>query len=167
MKLMFIRHGRATERSLLTLTSKRDQARPLTDAGRKDMRKAARGLRKVAPDIDVLASSALFRARQTAEIVQRVFGCKEILTVAPLAPGSAPEKLLAWLDTQPEDATIALVGHEPDFSRTTAWLLTESASSFFSYKKGGTSLVEFEGRAAPGRGQLVWLMTPGQLRRLG
>ena len=167
MKLLFIRHGRATERSLLTLTSKRDQARPLTGAGRKDMRKAAKGLRKVAPDIDVLASSALIRARQTAEIVQRVFGCKEILTVAPLAPGSAPEKLLGWLDAQPEDATIALVGHEPDFSRATAWLLTESASSFLSYKKGGASLVEFEGRAVPGRGQLVWLMTPGQLRRLG
>ena len=167
MKLLFIRHGRATERSLLTLTSKRDQARPLTGAGRKDMRKAAKGLRKVAPDIDVLASSALIRARQTAEIVQRVFGCKEILTVAPLAPGSAPEKLLAWLDAQPEDATIALVGHEPDFSRTTAWLLTESASLFLSYKKGGAGLIEFEGRAVPGRGQLVWLMTPSQLRRLG
>jgi phosphohistidine phosphatase len=167
MKLLFIRHGRATERSLLTLTTRREQARPLTDAGRKDMRKAAKGLRKMAPDIDVLASSALVRARQTAEIVQRVFGCKEILTVAPLSPGGAPEKLLAWLDTQPDDVTVALVGHEPDLSRITAWFLTETSAAFLSYKKGGAALIDFEGRAMPGRGQLMWLATPGQLRRLG
>jgi len=166
MKLLFIRHGRAEERSLLTSFTRRDNVRPLTEAGRKDMRKAAKGLRKIAPDIDVLASSALTRARQTAEIIQRVFSNKEITTVLALAPGSPPEKLLAWLDTHPAEATVALIGHEPELSQATAWFLSETASTFLSYKKGGVSLVEFDGRALPGQGRLLWLLTPAQLRRL-
>jgi len=167
MKLLFIRHGRAKERTLLTSVSRRDKVRSLTETGRKDMRKAAKGLRKIAPDIDVIASSALTRARQTAEIIQRVFGCQEIVAVLALAPGSAPEKLLAWLDTQPADSTIALLGHEPELSQATAWFLTETVSPFLSYKKGGACLIEFDGRAVPGGGRLQWFLTPGQLRRLG
>lgn len=69
MKILLIRHGKAEERPLLSLSAKKDALRALTESGRREFRKAAKGLRKLAPDIDVLAASPLVRAQETAAIV--------------------------------------------------------------------------------------------------
>ena len=69
MRLLIIRHGKAEERSGSLTHRHQDAERRLTDAGRKDMRKAAKGLREIAPKIDVLATSPLVRARETADII--------------------------------------------------------------------------------------------------
>ena len=49
MKLLLIRHAIAEEREDFARTGKDDRLRPLTDEGRKKMKQAARGLRKIAP----------------------------------------------------------------------------------------------------------------------
>lgn len=165
MKVLLIRHARAQERTAQTALARRDHARRLTDAGRKDMRRAAKGLRKIAPDLDILASSPLVRARETAEIIERVFGGPAITELAALAPGAAPEELLGWLREQHVN-TVALVGHEPDLSRMAAYLLSREARGFIEMKKGAACMVEFDSAPAAGTGTLTWLLAPGQLRRL-
>ncbi len=163
MQVLIIRHGKAEERGLL----KRDALRPLTPEGRKDMRKAARGLRALLDPPAVLAASPLVRARQTAEIVQTVFAGPEQLTeLAQLAPGTPAKELLAWLTTQPRDATVALVGHEPDLSALVGYLLTGHERSLLELKKGAACLVEFGTRARAGEGRLLWALTAKQLRAL-
>ena len=162
MKVLLIRHARAQERTAL---AQRDHARRLTEAGRKDMRRAAKGLRKISPDLDILASSPLVRARETAEIVERVFGGPEITELAALAPGAAAEELLNWLRDQ-RAGTVALVGHEPDLSRMAAYLLTGETRGFLELKKGAACMLEFESEPAAGAGSLCWSLAPGQLRRL-
>jgi len=165
MKVLLIRHGRAQERTVTTALARRDHTRRLTEAGRKDMRKAAKGLRKISPDLDVLASSPLLRAKETAEIVERVFGGPATTELAALSPGGAVEEILGWLRQQRAD-TVALVGHEPDLSRMAGFFLTGESDSVLELKKGAVCLIEFESAPAAGAGTLSWLLTPAQMRRL-
>lgn len=167
MKILLIRHGKAEERPLLSLSAKKDALRALTESGRREMRKAAKGLRKFAPDIDVLAASPLVRAQETADIVAKVFGVNQVLEQALLSPGADAPALLDWLNAQAPDTTVALVGHEPGLSQFATRLLSGKDASFITFKKGACALIEFDGKPVAGRGVLAWLLQPGQLRKLG
>lgn len=167
MKVLLIRHGKAEGRPLLSFSAKKDAARVLTETGRREMRKAAKGLRKLSPDIDVLATSPLTRAHETAEIVGKVFGVRELVEQPLLSPAADGPALLDWLQEQSADATVALIGHEPDLGRFVGLLVSGKDASFVTLKKGASCLVEFDGAPAAGRGTLVWLIQPGQLRKLG
>ncbi len=168
MKLLLIRHAVAEDRDEYQARTQGapDSERPLLDIGRKKMRKAANRLRSQAPGIDLLASSALVRARETADIIARAYGELRILERNDLAPDSAPDSLLAWLREQPAAATVALVGHEPDLGRLAGLLLTGVPQSLLVLRKGGVALIDFSQPVAPGTGVLQWLLTSGQLRSL-
>jgi phosphohistidine phosphatase len=162
MQLVLIRHARAEERMLF----KRDRTRALTQDGQRRMRKAARGLHALLPGLTQIATSPLLRARQTAEIVAAVYTGIDTVSLPALSPGVAPRAVLAWLRAQPADATLALVGHEPDLGLLAGWLLTGKNSGFVQFKKGAAALIEFSGAPAAGKGTLVWLLTAAQLAEL-
>ncbi len=170
MKILLIRHGKAEEPRALSWSAKKDATRALTETGRREMRKAAKGLRKFTPDIDVLASSPLLRAHETAEIVAKVFGVRDIMEQPLLSPGADAPALLDWLQElsapATATATVALVGHEPDLSHFAGLLVTGTEASSIALKKGACCLIEFAERPMIGRGTLMWLLQPGQLRRL-
>ena len=163
MQLVLIRHARAEERALL----KRDRTRALTVDGRRRMRKAARGLHALLPGLSQITTSPLTRARQTAEIVAAVYASVDVVTLPALSPGAAPRTVLAWLRTQPQDALLALVGHEPDLGQLAGWLLTGKRTGFVQFKKGAAALIEFSGAPAAGKGTLAWLLTAAQLSEIG
>jgi phosphohistidine phosphatase len=165
MKLLIIRHGKAEERSGL-LSLKRDATRRLTKEGRKEMRKIAKGLREIAPTPNVLATSPLPRARETAEVVADVLGVGKVDEQALLAPGADKTALIAWLGRQGREATVAIVGHEPDLSGFASFAIAGAQSARLELKKGGCCLIEFENVPAAGGGTLRWLLQPGQLRKL-
>jgi phosphohistidine phosphatase len=166
MQIVIIRHARAEDRAGFAGFGQRDAERRLTEAGRKDMRRAAKGLRKIAPDLDVLAASPLARARETAEIVARVFGGPDPTELAALAPGAGAAALLEFLGAQAPQAAVALVGHEPDLSGFAAVLLAAAERGFIELKKGAACLIAFPGHPEPGTGTLAWALAPGQLRKL-
>src|SRR5580765_5134354 len=66
MRIYLMRHGPAGNRDTWTDD---DSLRPLTEKGERRTRAAADGLKRLNPAIDVLLTSPLVRARQTAEIV--------------------------------------------------------------------------------------------------
>ncbi len=80
------------------------------------MRKVVKGLREIAPAVDLLATSPLARARETAEIVADILGISDIAEQPLLAPGADKHALIAWLRGHAAEATVAVVGHEPDLS---------------------------------------------------
>jgi len=165
MKLLLIRHAIAAEREDFSRTGQDDRCRPLTDEGRKKMKQAARGLRTLVPKIDLLATSPLTRAAQTAAILDSVYGGLEEVEIAELAPECAPEDFLGWLRKQSAE-TVAAVGHEPDLSELLGWLLTGTDRRLFAFRKGGACLLELPDEPAGGTSLLCWALTPGQLRRL-
>jgi phosphohistidine phosphatase len=165
MKLLLIRHAIAEQREDFSRTGKDDGDRPLTDEGRKKMKQAARGLRKLVPAIDLLATSPLTRAAQTGAIVDSVYGGLKEVEIEELAPEAAPADFLRWLRLRQEDV-IALVGHEPSIGRILTWLLTGDDRRIFSFRKGGACLLDLSGEITAGAAVLVWALTPGQLRDL-
>jgi phosphohistidine phosphatase len=165
MRLLLIRHAIAEERQDFARTGKDDRLRPLTDEGRKRMKQAARGLRTLVPDIDLLATSPLTRAAQTAAIVDSVYGGLDEVEIEELSPETTPEEFLRWLRLQKADL-VAAVGHEPSISQILSWLLTGTDRRIHVFRKGGACLLELPDEPAGGTATLLWALTPAQLRTL-
>jgi len=130
------------------------------------MRSASKGLHSLLPAIDQLVTSPYTRAVQTADIVARPYKLTPS-RLAALKPGTVPRRMIEWLMQHPKEATIAIVGHEPDLGRLTGYLLTGQARSFIRYKKGAVALLEFDGPVRAGAATLAWLLTAAQLGDLG
>jgi phosphohistidine phosphatase len=160
MQLLVIRHGIAVERN-----QGPDEARPLTDKGRRRTKQVARALQRLVPRLDLLATSPLVRARETAEILARRYELSP-LTVPELSPDAQLGRLLEWL-TRQQEQVVAIVGHEDGLSTFASWLISARPESHLELKKAGACLVELPGRIEPGAATLKWLATPSQLRRLG
>jgi phosphohistidine phosphatase len=160
MQLLIIRHGRAEDRAPDGL----DASRRLTDDGRARMREIARGLKTQIERIDVIATSPLPRAHETATIVAEVLGTAAPETLDLLAPGVDARALVCWLAQQRTATTVAIVGHEPDLSRIVGQLIADSGPVRIQIKKGSICLIEFDSRPALGAGRLLSLMQPAQLR---
>jgi phosphohistidine phosphatase len=166
MDLLVVRHAIAEDREAFARTGKPDEERPLTEAGRKKLEKGARGLLRLVPAIDLLATSPLVRASQTAEVLLGAYGRVTTVRIAELAPASKPAELLPWLHAQRRRSTVAVVGHEPHLSALVELLLVGKSAGFLEVKKGGACLLSFARAPAAGGGELRWLLTAAQLRRL-
>ncbi len=139
MKLLLIRHAIAEEREDFARTGKDDRLRPLTDDGRKKMRRNAKGLREIVPEIDLLATSPLTRAAQTAAILDSVYGGLSEVEIEELAPEASPDAFLGWLKRQVEEKDreiIAAVGHEPSLGHIFTWLLTGEERTMLRFPQG-------------------------------
>jgi phosphohistidine phosphatase len=166
MRLLLIRHAIAEEREDFARTGKDDRLRPLTDEGRKKMKQAARGLKGICPEIDLLATSPLTRAAQTGAIVDSVYGGLKVVEIEELAPETTPAAFLLWL-RQRKEKTIAAIGHEPSLGQIFSWLLTGTERHIIAFRKGGVCLLDLPGdEVAAGTATLLWALTPAQLREL-
>jgi phosphohistidine phosphatase len=165
MKLLVIRHGPAGDSASWTAQGQDDRVRPLTSEGKKEMRQVAKALVALVPKLDILATSSLTRATQTAEIVAREYEC-EIETLEALAPDRDPDQTLRWLQKQRSGGVVAVVGHEPHLSTFVGYLVTGEASSFIDLKKSGACLLDMADKPERGRGILEWLLSPRVLNRL-
>lgn len=166
MRVLIVRHTKAEDRAAFAAEGHDDAERPLTGAGREQARRAGRALKDLVPRIDVLATSPLIRARETARLLAREYKRLKPVEVPELLPGLSEKAVAAWLAQQPADATIALIGHEPDLSALASWLMTGRRDPILALKKGAACLLEFEDYAEAGKGVLAWLLTPAQLRQL-
>lgn len=165
MNVLVIRHGPAGDPEAWKREGRDDRLRPLTPDGKKDMREAAAGLATLQPHVDVVATSQLVRAVQTAEIVASEYEC-EVVTVDELAPDAEPARTLDWIGTQRADWTVALLGHEPHLSALVSYMLAGETTAFIELKKGGACLLEVAA-FSPGSSTLKWLLTRRELVRLG
>jgi len=165
MKRVFvIRHAEAEEPIEAAKARRNDAARRLTEAGTRDMRKGARGLAALIDEMDLILSSPLVRAMQTAEILHGAFPKAELREEKLLSPGFDPGELLDAVAG--EAGPIALVGHEPDLSQWVGYMTTGSPRSLVRMKKGSVCRLDLESGIAAGEAQLAWLLTLKQLSRL-
>lgn len=159
MKLYLLRHGEAIDATEPRFTT--DAARPLTPKGIKRTRQLANGLRQMEIAFDVILSSPLVRARQTAEIVARSLQLLDALRYTPhLALDGAVVDLLAQIgQLRPQPGAVLLVGHEPFLSRLISLLCTGGPALGLTMKKGGLCRLEVASLKAGRCAQLEWLLT--------
>lgn len=163
MDVLIIRHAIAMEREEFARTGRPDGDRPLTDAGRRRMRRNARGIQRFAPHPDVIATSPYLRAADTARIVADTLGIQRMETIEALLPDRPPQGAADWINASGANV-VALVGHEPDLGRLVTWLLSGNDRPAVEFKKGGTCLLRIEGKAGPASAVMAWHVTASQLR---
>jgi phosphohistidine phosphatase len=166
MELLVIRHGEAMDKEEFAKTGKSDDLRPLTSAGMEEMKEIARAIRELVKKIDLLATSPLVRAVQTAEIIGAAYDIPVNETITALSPDSEPEEFEKWCADLEDVKRIAVVGHEPHLTGLVSWLLTGEDDAIIELKKGGVCLLEFDSGIKSGSGILNWLMAPRQLTRI-
>jgi phosphohistidine phosphatase len=144
-----------------------DRKRPLTPEGIKRFEEAVAGLVAFDVELDVILTSPLTRAEETATLL--AIGLKKrapIEELEALAPGG---KFAAIVEAVSKQARrhrrrIALVGHEPDLGETAArWL---GARGQVAFRKGAVCALEVDSATPAGPATLHWLLPPRVLRRL-
>lgn len=165
-RLLLVRHAIAEERHDFARSGRDDGERPLTDKGRTRMQLAAKGLRVLVEEIDLLTTSPLVRAAQTASIISEAFDDVPAREVEVLAMGPA-DAFLLWYRTVAEMGLVTVVGHEPYLGEWASWLLAGPSADFLVFKKGGACLIEFPDVIDPGRAVLHWHLAPAHLRAIG
>jgi phosphohistidine phosphatase len=157
LQLYIVRHAAAEEPS----SSVPDALRALTAKGRERFRKTARKLATKVRSIELILTSPLVRAVQTAEILAGEVG-HESVRVLPELSGAHPAQALleAVSGLGGKHRSIALVGHEPQLSDLLArYLRLEDQASAIHLRKGAVVLLEVSGSSAQAR----WWMRSGDL----
>jgi phosphohistidine phosphatase len=162
MEIYILRHGIAVERG--TRGYKKDSDRPLTKEGEEKMLEIAKTLLEMDLKFDLILSSPLVRAQQTAAIVADELG-EEVTYSDFLSPGADARELIAELnDEKPQQ--VLLVGHEPDLSQLISLLISGGGNAAIELKKGGLCKLTSEKLTFGQCATLNWLLTPKQLRSM-
>ncbi|MEH1765425.1 phosphohistidine phosphatase SixA [Nostoc sp.] len=163
MELYLIRHGIAEDQGL----GIKDEDRSLTKEGRQKTEKVAQKLVKLGLSFDLILTSPLVRARQTAEILIAEKLSSQLEESSHLAPdGQISSWLKDWLEPKnySHNTQLALVGHEPNLSNWAEILLWGEAKASLVLKKAGMIGIKLPETGSPlGRSQMFWLTPPKYL----
>ena len=156
MEIYILRHGVAEEPQ----TGQPDSERALTPDGRKKLRNVLRtarcGRRCAVADFDQpLQARAADSSARGGD-----FGVQGRAACAPRRWSRAHRPKAVWdeIRVHKDEARILLAGHEPLFSRLTAYLLG-SPNLQVDFKKGAIACIELERFPAEPHGVLRWMLT--------
>jgi phosphohistidine phosphatase len=164
MKLYIVRHAIAVPQGTSGI---RDEDRPLTEEGMKKMRRVAVGLCALDFRPQLILSSPLLRARQTAEILLKAFDDKIELKIIPaLAPSGQRPELYREIQLHGKKLeSLMLVGHQPSLGEIAGEIAFGSSEYPVEFKKGGACIIELEDVRGTPKGKMVSLLTPSVLRK--
>jgi len=163
MELYLIRHGIAEEHQ----PKLKDEERQLTKEGKQKTEAVAQQLIKLGLQFDLILTSPLVRAHQTAEILINAGVSSKLEESDHLSPdGNINNWLTDWLKTKNYLAKtrLGLVGHEPNLSNWAEILLWGEAKGSLVLKKAGMMGIKLPETGSPlGRSQMFWLTPPKYL----
>jgi len=159
MRILVIRHARAVPQGTRDL---RDADRPLTTDGERRFRATALALSRIVPKPDVLLTSPLLRARQTAMLLAAAWTDIEPTiepTLEPALASGSVDAILGALEQHARGASVVLVGHEPTVSALLGELLGVISSEAIVFEPGAAALLEVSS-VARHHGRLLWFLPP-------
>jgi phosphohistidine phosphatase len=151
-QLWFLRHGEAEPHD-----ARPDAARRLTPRGEEQSRAAGRALAALEVTFQVVFTSPLVRALDTARLACEALGGEPVVDES-LAYGFDADDAVALADAAGESRRVLFVGHNPDFEE----VVGELTGGTIDMKKGGVAAVRRHGR----RGELIVLARPRELARI-
>jgi phosphohistidine phosphatase len=164
MRVYFLRHAVAAERGTVVVPN---DDRVLTKDGIRKMKKEARSLPSLIPRVDVILTSPFSRAKETAGIAAEALSAAHVIKESShLAPGKPAREVLKLLGAHAGMNSVLLVGHEPQLSAAIS-LLLGIEKPVVEMKKGGMCCLELRNVVSMKGAQLIWHLTPKQLRALG
>jgi phosphohistidine phosphatase len=162
VELLILRHGEAGKRNP---SGTNDAKRPLTVVGEKEIAKIAEALKVIGVRLDIILTSPLKRAQQTANIVAKEFKAhNKIEQLQELSPEGNRSALYHKLSSFREGTSILLVGHNPYLSEMVSELVTDEKKGRIDLKKGGIARIRVTSAAPKFKGELKWLVSPKLLK---
>ena len=161
MVIYFLRHASAGEH----LTNpKKDEKRALDKNGIDQCGEVGRALAALDVQVDVILSSPLKRAAQTASLVGNELSYEgKILFDDGLRPQATYTDFRKMLDKHPKAETVMVVGHNPNLSDFVGRSISSNGcEASVDLKKGAVARVEMNRNS----GSMVWCITPKVLRSI-
>lgn len=155
MEIILLRHGKAEPHG----HPGGDGERALTPKGFEQARRAGSYLRLADILPEIILTSPLLRAKQTAEAFSEAARLPGPVVQSWLAIGMHPDVALRELAAFTEFKRICLVGHEPDFSSFIAWI-TNGEGGAVEVRKGAIAMFEL---APPSRAGVLRFLIPQRL----
>ncbi len=161
MIIYFLRHASAGE-SLAN--PKKDEKRALDKEGIEQCGYVGRALAAIEGQVDVIISSPLKRATQTASLVGNEMGYEGKLQMeSALRPGATFSDFRRMLEKYARQEAIMVVGHNPNLSQFLGAVISDSGcEASVDLKKGAVARVDMRRNS----GTLLWCLTPKTLRTL-
>ncbi len=159
MNCYFLRHGVAVDAQEWHGS---DDDRPLTREGYKRMEREAKGVADLVSGVDVIVTSPILRARQTAEIVAERLPFAAFVDDRRVARGFNAAAVRAIVGERGEPSSLLFVGHEPTMSAAVGALI---GGAQIELKKGAFACVELPASVASA-GVLTYLIPPKVLAAL-
>lgn len=157
--VVLLRHGIAEDR----VGDKTDEERSLTPEGHARMKQIAKGLERAFPKAQVIYSSPLLRAVQTALWLSKGYRSRvKVNTTDALIPGASTGQFADFI-AGIQERRVIVVGHEPNLSENLLQLAGLSAGDHLELKKGGCYGMRLR---QDGGAVLEWLLSPRILRKL-
>ena len=163
--ILLLRHGKSSWDS----PSLPDRERRLAPRGVKAARCMGRFLERVGPAPDHILCSPAVRAAETLRHAAEAGGWRAPTAVVPELYGASPGDVLACVRTVDIGVeTLLVVGHEPACSGTASLLIGDAALRF---PTAALACIRLDAagwdEVGPGLGELIWLVVPRILARLG
>ena len=167
MDVYVLRHGVADERDYRKYPD--DDLRPLIPEGIDKLTRQAKGLKVLGLSVDLVISSPLVRAVQTAHVVMTGLEIAGDLAYSEtLAPEAHPYLLLEELASKYSTVDkVMVVGHEPHMSSFVSMVVAGDLNGLIRMKKGALCKLRIPRVDGVRSGWLEWLMTPDQMIKLG
>jgi phosphohistidine phosphatase len=161
MVIYFLRHASAGEP---LGNPKKDEKRALDETGVEQCGYVGRALSALDVQVEVILSSPLKRAAQTASLVGNEMGHEGRLQLEDgLRPAASFADFRKMLDKYSRHESIMVVGHNPTLSEFLGRSISETGcEATVDLKKGAVARIEMSRTAA----SLTWCLTPKILRTL-
>ena len=164
MDLYLLRHGKAEPYGQAYPS---DHLRPLMEKGKRRTKRSVKGMKAADVNVDLIVSSPILRARQTAEIVHDGLGIKKPIEYSDsLASGSVTGVMSAIQAYYSYDG-VMLVGHEPTLSELISTMSSGMYHVAFNLKPGGLCKLRVDTARIAQSATIEWFVTPKQLVAMG
>ena len=163
MNIYLLRHAIAVPRGTPGYPN---DDRPLTDEGREKMIEGSKALVKVIDAIDIILTSPLLRAKETAEIAAKALKAESKITACDkLQPEYSAKFVVEYLANFGAYQNIMLVGHQPQLGLIASILLRHE-NEMLEVKKGSLICIAVESLKPRSAGMLLWHLRPRHLRMI-
>jgi phosphohistidine phosphatase len=159
MIVYFLRHASAGQKRANPV---QDEKRPLDKEGIEQCRYVGRLLYALDTHVDLILSSPLRRATQSAAVVANEIAYEQKIELTPaLKPAASYDAFRELLHGVGDIEAVMVVGHNPSLSRFLSLTITRGLSETAAdMKKGSVARVD----VGPRRSALQWLVTPRLVR---